>query len=245
MEEKILYVVGIGPGDREDMTIRADRILQSCEVIAGYPVYTDLIKACYPQAAYITTPMRAEKERCLLALEAAAQGKRTALVSSGDSGIYGLCGLALLLSEQFPGVQVRGISGVTAASSGGALLGAPLGHDFAVISLSDLLTPKDVIEARLRAAAASDLILCLYNPESRRRAGYLAWACRILLEYKPEDTVCGLARNIGRDGESSRILTLGQLSETPADMFTTVFVGNRETVSRDGKMITPRGYRDV
>lgn len=243
--KKQLYVIGIGPGSREQMTIRADRLLQGCEVIAGYTVYADLVRGYYPDAEFITTAMRQEKERCRMALEAADSGRKTALICSGDSGVYGMAGLVLQMAAEFPEVSVEVIPGVTAALGGGAILGAPLGHDFAVISLSDLLTPMELIEKRLRAAAQADFILCLYNPASRKRKDHLKMACRILLEYKSADTVCGLVKNIGREGESMALCTLRELAEKEADMFTTVFVGNRETVEENGRMITPRGYKDV
>lgn len=243
--EKKLYVVGIGPGSRDQMTIQADRILRNSEVIAGYTVYTDLVKAHYPEAEYVTTPMRQEAERCRLALMSADAGKRTAMICSGDSGVYGMAGLILQLAGEFPEVAVEIIPGVTAALSGGAALGAALGHDFAVISLSDLLTPSEVIEERLRAAAAGDFVICLYNPASKKRADYLERACRILLERKSGDTICGYARQIGREGEELKVLTLSELSNTPADMFTTVFIGSRSTLQIGGRMVTPRGYKDV
>lgn len=188
MEEKKLYVIGIGPGAREQMTVRADRILRESQVIIGYTVYVDLVKEFYPQAEFLTTPMRQEKERCEMALKAAQDGRKTAMICSGDSGVYGMAGLVLQMAEAYPDVNVEVIPGVTAALGGGAILGAPLGHDFAVISLSDLLTPMEVIEKRLRAAAEADFIICLYNPSSRKRHDYLERACRILLEYKSGET---------------------------------------------------------
>lgn len=245
MEENTLYVIGIGPGGREQMTIQADRILKTCQVIVGYTVYVELVRQDYPEASFLTTPMRQEKERCRMALEEAASGKTTAMICSGDSGVYGMAGLVLMMAVEYPQVQVKVIPGVTAALGGGALLGAPLGHDFAVISLSDLLTPMEVIEERLRAAAKADFIICLYNPASRKRDDYLERACRILLEYREGSTVCGLVRQIGREGESMDVLTLEKLLETRVDMFTTVLIGNRQTVCLNGKMVTPRGYKNV
>lgn len=240
-----LYVVGIGPGEYEQMTIRAARVLEKCSVIAGYTVYVDLIREHFPGREFLTTPMRREKERCLMALETASEGKVTAMICSGDSGVYGMAGLILELAGGFPDVDVEVVPGVTAALSGGAVLGAPLGHDFAVISLSDLLTPMEVIEKRLKAAAQGDFNICLYNPASRKRSDYLKRACEILLCHKPEETVCGVVRNIGRPGEAMEIMSLGQLKDTPADMFTTVFIGNRMTKNTGGRMVTPRGYKDV
>lgn len=193
------------------MTVRADRILRESQVIIGYTVYVDLVKEFYPQAEFLTTPMRQEKERCEMALKAAQDGRKTAMICSGDSGVYGMAGLVLQMAEAYPDVNVEVIPGVTAALGGGAILGAPLGHDFAVISLSDLLTPMEVIEKRLRAAAEADFIICLYNPSSRKRHDYLERACRILLEYKSGETACGYVQNIGREGEAVHLLTLAEL----------------------------------
>ena len=241
-----LFVVGIGPGDYESMSIRAERILKNCQVIIGYTVYVELIQKFFPEAKFLTTPMRKEKERCELAFSQAEAGKMTALICSGDAGVYGMAGLVLSMAEMHPQTKITIVPGITAASSGAAVLGAPLMHDFAVISLSDLLTPWETIEARLRAAAEGDFVICLYNPASKKRADYLERACRLLLNYKPEDTVCGLARNVGREGESCQVLSLGELLNTPADMFTTVFIGSSQTkaVAANGeiRMETPRGY---
>ena len=241
--EKKIYVVGIGPGALEDMTIRAKKTLESCQVIAGYTVYVDLIQEAFPGKEYLTTPMRQETARCRMALAEAAGGKKTAMICSGDAGVYGMAGLILELLPEFPGVEAEIVPGVTAALSGAALLGAPLGHDFAVISLSDLLTPAEVIEKRLRAAAQGDFSICIYNPSSKKRAGYLKWACRILMEYKRPETVCGLVRNIGREGETYHICTLGELENARTDMFTTVFIGTSRTRRIGEAMVTPRGYR--
>lgn len=238
-----LYVVGVGPGDPEQMTGQARRVLESCDVIVGYPVYVELLREAFPHKEYRTTPMRQEVERCRMALEAASRGSQVAMVCSGDAGVYGMAGLVLELAEEYPDCKVEIVAGVTAALSGGALLGAPLMHDFAVISLSDLLTPWEKIERRLRLAAGADFVICLYNPSSRKRADYLARACRILREELEESRVCGLAGRIGRPGETARVVTLGELEQLPVDMFTTVFIGNSQTKVLDGRMVTPRGYR--
>lgn len=238
-----LYVVGIGPGDCDQMTVKAKKTLEECSVIAGYTVYIDLIREQFPGREFLTTPMRREEERCRMAFESASAGKTTAMICSGDSGVYGMAGLILLLAPEYPHVEVKILPGVTAALSGGALLGAPLGHDFAVISLSDLLTPMETIEKRLIAAAKGDFNICLYNPSSRKRAGYLKWACGILRRFKEDGTVCGLVKNIGREGESVEVMTLLELTKVDADMFTTVFIGSSTTRILDGKMVTPRGYK--
>ena len=238
-----LYVVGIGPGDPQEMTLRASNALRESEVIAGYGVYVDLVKPLYPEKEYLVTPMRQEAERCRLAIESARAGKTTAMISSGDAGVYGMAGLVLELAGDDIDVEI--VPGVTAALSGAALLGAPLGHDFAVISLSDLLTPWEKIEARLALAAQADLCLSIYNPASHRRADYLNRACGILLRYIEPERPCGVVRNIAREGQDMAVMTLRELADYPADMFTTVFIGNSQTKVLGGRLVTPRGYKDV
>lgn len=238
-----IYVVGIGPGSVQQMTREAWQVLEQCEVIVGYTVYVELLKDTWPDKEYRITSMRREVERCRLAFEEAKKGKRVAMVCSGDAGVYGMAGLMLEIGEEYPGICVKVVPGVTAALAGGALLGAPLVHDFAVISLSDLLTPWETIEKRLRHAALADLSICIYNPASRKRADYLSRACEILLQVLEEKRICGLASRIGREGEAWEILTLKELKGRPVDMFTTVFIGNSQTREIDGRMVTPRGYR--
>lgn len=240
-----LIVVGIGPGDWEDMTVRADRALRSCDVIVGYHVYVDLVRDRYPDKEFLTTGMTRETDRCRMALEAAREGKTVAMVCSGDSGIYGMAGLIYELREEAAEPEVEVIPGLTAACSGGALLGAPLTHDFAVISLSDRLTPWETIERRLSAAASADLSIVLYNPASHGRPDHLRRACDILLETLPPQRLCGVARNIRRSGESAQVMPLGKLRDFPADMFCTVFIGNSQTRTIGELLVTPRGYRDV
>lgn len=237
-----LYVVGLGPGEYEYLTIRADRILQEVDVIVGYTVYVDLVRPYYPEKEYITTTMKKEVERCRKAFEEAQKGKKVAMVCSGDAGVYGMAGLMYQVGEEYPEIQLEIIPGITAALAGGAVLGAPLTHDFAVISLSDLLTPWATIEERLIDAAKGDFCIALYNPSSKKRADYLHNACEILMKYKKKDTACGYVQNIGREGEQYTILTLEELRDTSVDMFTTVFIGNKETKVIDGKLVTPRGY---
>lgn len=237
-----VYVVGMGPGAYEQMTVAAAETLGKCEVIVGYTVYVELLREHFPDKEFLTTPMRREADRCRMAFEEAKKGRLTAMVCSGDAGIYGMAGLMLELARDYPEIKVEVVPGVTAALGGGAVLGAPLGHDCAFISLSDLMTSWETIEKRLRLAAEADFAICLYNPSSRKRKSYLKRACEILLRSKSPDTVCGIVRNIARDGEEMRVLTLGELVDAPADMFTTVFVGNRDTKVIRGRMVTPRGY---
>lgn len=240
-----LIVVGIGPGNYENMTVRADRALQSCDTIIGYHVYVDLVKERYPDKEFLTTPMTRETQRCQMALAEALKGKTVAMVCSGDSGIYGMAALIYELRGENKEPEVEVIPGLTAACSGAALLGAPLTHDFAVISLSDRLTPWEKIEKRLEYAAKADLSIVLYNPASRGRPDHLRRACDILLKVLPGNYPCAVAQHIGRDGENRRFFTLRQLRDAQVDMFCTVFIGNEMTQMIGGNMVTPRGYRDV
>jgi precorrin-3B C17-methyltransferase len=236
-------VVGIGPGGYDQMTIRAAKVLENCDVIIGYTVYVALVAEHFQNKEMLTTPMRQEEKRCRMAFEEAKKGRQVAMICSGDAGVYGMAGLIYELSPQYPEVDIEIVSGVTAALSGGAVLGAPLMHDFAVISLSDLMTPWEQIEKRLEAAAMSDMTLCLYNPSSKKRKDYLNKACRIIMRHASPETVCGVIREIGREGEQYQVMTLAQLAVYEADMFTTVFIGNSQTKVINGKMVTPRGYQ--
>ena len=240
----VVFVVGLGPGDPRFLTAQAQSALTQAEVLCGYTVYLDLVRPYFPDKLYYSTGMTKEIDRCRWALEKASTGKRVALVCSGDAGVYGMASPLLELAPGYPDVAVEIVPGLTAALSGGAVLGAPLAHDFCVISLSDRLTPWEVIEKRLACAAMGDFCVALYNPSSKGRPDYLAKAVRILLENgKSADTVCGLVRNIGREGQTSRVLSLAQLESTAVDMFTTVYIGNTATKQLGGKMVTPRGYR--
>lgn len=240
-----LYVVGIGPGDPDGMTISAHRALSVSDIIVGYKRYVELVRPLFPDREYVDSAMLQEAERCKVALSFAQRDKCVSLICSGDAGVYGMAGLVYELAKGRNDIEINVIPGVTAALSGAALLGAPLGHDFAIISLSDLLTPWELIESRLTHAAQAGLCICLYNPASHRRKDHLKKACEILLKTLGNDTLCGIAKNIGRDGEVCRILSLDELHNAEADMFTTVFIGNSSTVDIDGKLITPRGYRNV
>lgn len=241
----MLTIVGIGPGKREGMTVEVCRALEKCDCIVGYTVYVELVRNLFPEKEYYTTPMTQEAERCLWAIEQAESGRDIVLVCSGDSGVYGMAGLVCELLDDIAGVKFRILPGVTAAQSGSAVLGAPLNHDFAVISLSDRLTPWGTIAKRLHAAAVGDFVICLYNPASRGRQDHLRRACDVLLQSGcvKEDRLCGVVRCIGRDGQEQQIMTLGSLREYPADMFTTVYIGSSTTRRIGDYMVTPRGYR--
>ena len=199
--------------------------------------------AAVGDSAFMTTPMKKEVDRCVMAFEEAMKDKSVAMICSGDAGVYGMSGLILEIGRDYPEVEVCNVSGVTAAIGGAAVLGAPLIHDFAVISLSDLLTPWEKIEKRLLCAAEADLSIVLYNPSSIKRHDYLQKACDLMMQFKSPETVCGTVQNIGREGEVGKIYTLRELRDTKVDMFTTVFVGNSQTTVIDGKMVTPRGYK--
>ena len=240
-----LYVIGIGPGEYEQMTLKAIHAMEKSDVIIGYTVYVDLVREHFPGKEFLTTPMKKEVDRCVMAFEEALSGKTVSMICSGDAGVYGMAGLMYEVGVNYPQVELEIIPGVTAATGGAAVLGAPLIHDFCLISLSDLLTPWEKIEARLLAAAQADFVVCLYNPSSKKRHDYLQKACDLMMQYKKVDTVCGIVSYIGREGESCKVMTLKELRDTPVDMFTTVWVGNSQTKEVHGKMVTPRGYKNV
>lgn len=235
-------MVGIGPGAYEKMTIEAAEALKKSDVIIGYTVYVELVREHFPGKTFLTTPMTKEIERCELAFDEAKSGKVVAMICSGDAGVYGMAGLMYEIGERYPEIEVAVLPGVTAALGGGAVLGAPLIHDFCLISLSDLLTPWEKIEKRLLCAAEADFSICLYNPGSKKRSDYLEKACDLMLRYKSPETICGTVSNIGREGESMQVMTLSRLRDTKVDMFTTVFIGNSGTREINGHMVTPRGY---
>jgi precorrin-3B C17-methyltransferase len=234
--------VGFGPGGREDMTIRADRAISDADIVTGYTTYVNLIKDFYPGKAFKSTGMRSEVERCRLAIQDALTGKSVAMVCSGDSGIYGMAGLIYQLAESMDAdVDIDVVPGVTAASTAAAVLGAPLMHDLSLISLSDYLTPLDLIMKRVDRAAESDMVICLYNPKSNQR-DYLGDAADIIMRHRSPDTAVGIVREAGRSGQTHWTTTLGDLAKEDVDMLCTVIVGNSKSYVSDGKMITPRGY---
>lgn len=246
MKRNLVYVVGLGPGDPQFLTAQAKTALENADVLCGYTVYIDLIRSFYPEKEVHATGMTKEIDRCRWALETAQSGKTVALVCSGDAGVYGMASPILELAPNYSSVEIEVIPGLTAALSGGAVLGAPLAHDFCVISLSDRLTPWEIIEKRLACAAMGDFCVAIYNPSSKGRPDYLQRAVRILLQNgKSEETVCGIVRNIGRERQQSEIITLRELENKQVDMFTTVYIGNKTTKNIEGKMVTPRGYRTV
>ena len=242
---KKIYVVGLGPGDEKYMTQAARAALMESEIIVGYDLYVELIKALIEGKTVLSTPMKQEVARCRMALEHALEGRTVAMVCSGDAGVYGMAGIVMEVAREHPEVSIEVVSGITAAVSSAAVLGAPLIHDFAIISLSDLLTPWEKIEKRLKLAAEADFVICLYNPSSMKRGDYLRKACDIILEHQSPRTECGYVRNIGREGESAVLCRLEELREASVDMFTTVIIGNSQTKRLNGRLVTPRGYRGL
>lgn len=241
-----VLIIGIGAGSQDGITYEALNAINSCNVICGYTTYIDLIKDLCQGKKIISTPMRKEVDRCYMALEhGLEENNAVGVICSGDAGVYGMAGLIYQLAQkpEYSNIEIKVIPGVSAAMSGAAVLGAPLMHDFAVISLSDLLTPWELIEKRLNMAAQGDFVICLYNPSSKKRGDYLSKACEIMLKHKSPETVCGWVKNIGRDGEEYGILKLNDMINYCADMFTTIFIGNSSTFEHNGKMITPRGYQ--
>ena len=238
-----IYIVGMGPGREEMMTEEALHVLEQSDVIVGYTLYLKLLGSRFQGKELLSTPMRREEERCRLCFEEALKGNRVSLVCSGDAGIYGMASLMYEIGKEYPETELYVIAGITAASSGAAVLGAPLNHDFCVISLSDLLTPWDVIEKRLHAAAEGDFVIVLYNPSSRKRKDYLMRACDILLCSIEGERVCGYVENIGRDGTKAETCTLKELRSREVNMFTTVFIGSSGTEIINGKLVTKRGYQ--
>ena len=246
MKRNLVSVVGLGPGDAQFLTAQARHALQEADVLCGYTVYIDLVRPLYPEKETYATGMTREIDRCRWALQTAQTGKTVALVCSGDAGVYGMASPLLELAAEYPDVEVEVVPGLTAALSGAAVLGAPLAHDFCVISLSDRLTPWEMIEKRLACAAMGDFCVALYNPSSKGRPDYLQKAVRILLQNgKGAGTLCGVVRSIGRTGQQSSQMTLAELEHTTVDMFTTVFIGNSATHQVSGWMVPPRGMRIV
>ena len=225
------------------MTIQAIAAMKAADIIVGYTTYIDLLRGIFPDKNFLDTPMTREVERCRIALEEAMKGQQVALVSSGDSGIYGMAGIMLqVVQASGADIPVRIIPGVTAASAGASMLGAPLMNDFAVISLSDLMVPLEQIMLRVKCAAEGDFVICLYNPKSRKRKDYLEKAADIVMSFRDSETPVGIVRRAGRENSTYELTTLRELKNAEVDMFTIVIIGNSMTYVRDGRMITPRGY---
>ena len=243
-----ITVIGIGPGSLLDMTPRAREAISQAEVVAGYNTYIRLVEPLLADKKVIGTAMMQEIDRCRMAVEEAAQGQDTVVVSSGDSGVYGMAGLVLELVLQIPAAErpefggiIAGVSAVNAAAS---VLGAPLMHDFAVISLSNLLKPWELIRKRVRMAAEGDFVTALYNPKSKKRVQNIEEVREIMLKYRDPATPVGIVTAASRDGEQKVISTLQDFTQQEINMFSMVIIGNSQTYVKDGWMITPRGYEN-
>lgn len=243
MSEGALFIVGLGPGDREHLSGVALEALDRADVIIGYKTYIDLIRDDSDQSKrYLSSGMKNELFRAKEAIALAKSGQTVAIVSSGDPGIYGMAGPVLELAPDasFPIEVVPGISALSAAASA---LGAPLMHDFCAISLSDLLTPWEVIARRLEAAASADFVTCLYNPKSHGRPDNIDRAREIFLQHRAAENVVGIVRNARRGAESTVVSDLDSFTGEEIDMLTTVIIGNSQTKLVGDRMVTPRGYR--
>jgi precorrin-3B C17-methyltransferase len=244
-----IIVVGLGPGKREHVTLRASQALQQADVILGYKTYLNLIRSFLAEESQgkelISSGMTHEVERAVQAVELAAAGKIVVVVSSGDAGIYGMAGIVHEAARQkgWKSIDVEVVPGVSAVNAAAALLGAPLIHDFATISLSDLLTPWDLIERRLEAAAQADFVIVLYNPKSAKRVQQIAEARRIVLEHRPGTTPVGVVTAAYRETQRVTVTDLEHMLDAEIGMQTTVIIGNSSTTACDGVIVTPRGYR--
>ncbi len=239
----MLYIVGLGPGAQRQMTQEALDVLAKVDTIVGYITYIHLVADLIKDKKVVTTGMRGEIERSQKAIEIAKTGEDVAIISSGDAGIYGMAGLILeMAAKQEEHIDIKVIPGVTASIAAAAALGAPLMNDFCHISLSDLMTPWDVITQRIDAAAKADFVICLYNPRSKGRPNNLRQALDIILKYKSPETVVGIGKDVSRRHEIDKVTTIQDLDETEVNMTTIVIVGNKNTFVSDGRMVTPRGY---
>ena len=237
-----IYIVGIGPGKKPDMTFKAYEAMKNSDIIVGYKTYTDLVKKYFSSTEIKSSSMMKEVDRCIEVLELAKAGKNVALISSGDAGVYGMAGIMYEVIGENDDVEVEVIAGVTATNAAAAIVGAPIMHDYVTISLSNLLTDWELIKRRLELAAQGDFIVSLYNPKSRGRTTQIAKAQQIMLKYKSKDTPVAIVRNAGRENEEYEITTLENMLDFEINMLTIVLIGNSNTYVKNGKMITPRGY---
>lgn len=242
MSKGKIYVVGIGPGNMEDMSMRCYKTLENVDIIAGYTTYVNLVKEILPNKEYYVSGMKKEIDRCQKVLELALDGKNVALISSGDAGIYGMAGIMLEVAMD-SGVEVEIIPGITSSVAGASIVGAPLMHDQAIISLSDLLTDWDVITKRIDRASDADFVISLYNPRSKGRQDQIVIARDIMLKYKKPTTPVALLRHVGRENQNYTLTNLEEMLNHEIDMFTVVIVGNSKSYIKNDKMITPRGYK--
>ncbi|MDD4780666.1 MAG: precorrin-3B C(17)-methyltransferase [Tissierellia bacterium] len=235
----MIYVVGIGSGGKETMTYEAIHAIEKSDTIVGYKTYIDLVKDMIKEKQVVSNGMKQEIDRVKKAVEISKTGKTVSIISSGDAGVYGMAGLVLELAEE---EEVKIISGVTASTAAAAVLGAPLMHDFCHISLSDLLTPLDLIYKRVEFASEGDFVICLYNPRSKGRPDYLKNAFEIIKKFKTGKTPVGIVKNAGRDGQNVQICTIDTINYESVDMLSIVIIGNSSTYIKNNKIITKRGY---
>lgn len=238
----MLRIIGIGPGRESLMSGAALKAIELSEVIVGYKTYIDLVKDLVEEKEIVSNGMRKEVDRCQLAIDLVREGKNVALISSGDAGVYGMAGLVYELLADQEMIEVEVIPGITASLGAAAILGAPLMNDFCHISLSDLMTPMDVIEKRIEAASMGDFVICLYNPRSKGRPHHLERAVELMLKYKSKDTIVGIGKDVGRPEEEVIYATLGDLPYEEVNMTSIVIIGNQSTRMIQGKMVTLRGY---
>lgn len=241
MQGKV-YVVGIGPGSLDHMSIKAHKVLNEVDVIIGHKTYINLVKEHFPTKEFVRSGMKREVERCNETINIAKGGKDIALISSGDAGVYGMAGILLEIAVE-SGIEVEIVPGITSSNSSASVVGAPIMHDHATISLSDLLTDWELIQKRIALASQGDFVISFYNPKSKSRVTQIVEARDIMLQHKNKDTVVAIVKNTSRDGEEHTLTTLENMLDHEIDMFSTVIVGNSKTFVTNNKMITPRGYK--
>jgi len=239
-----IYVVGIGPGNAEYMCPRAMEAMETSDIIIGFKTYIDLVRPYISHKRLVSSGMKKEVERCAEVLELSRQGHVVSLISSGDAGIYGMAGIMIEVIDQAQcEVDIEIVPGISAATAAASLLGAPLMNDFVTISLSDLMTPWEIITRRIHAACQGDFVICVYNPRSNSRVTQLDEAARIMLEYKQPGTPVGIVKHAMREQQEVIITDLARLAEHDIDMFTVLVIGNSQTTVMNNKMVTRRGYK--
>lgn len=238
-----IYIIGIGPGDKQNMSLRAINAIKKSNIIIGYKNYINLLGDLIKNKKVISSGMREEISRCQITLKLASSGKNVSLISSGDPGIYGMAGIMLEIAKKSDNkIDIEIIPGITSASTSSAILGSPINNDFAVISLSNLLTPWNIIEKRIKYAAKSDFVICIYNPKSKERDWQIEKVKKILLKYRKKETPVGIVNNAQRNNQHSVITNLKNMLGHKIDMNTTIIIGNSKTFIDNNFMITPRGY---
>ena len=237
-----IYVVGMGPGNKENMTFRAYKAMDDSDILIGHKTYITLVEDMFSHKELVRSAMKKEVERCEETLKLARDGKVVSLISSGDAGVYGMAGIMLEVALN-SGVEVEIIPGVTSANASGAVAGAPVMHDHATISLSDLLTDWELIRKRLELASEADFVISLYNPKSHSRTTQIVEARELMMRHKSGDTPVAIVRNTGREGQEYVLTDLKNMLSEEINMFTTVIIGNSKSYVAEGKMITPRGYK--